>query len=295
MSDVTIVVMTRNRADELLTTLERLISLPDQAPIIVVDNGSADGTATRVAERFPQVELIELAENAGVAGRNIAAERATTSYVAFNDDDSWWEGGSLRRAAELFDRHPELGAVAADIVVEPDGRQDSTSAEMAHSPLDGDPELPGVEVLGFLACAVVVRRTAFLEVGGFQPRFHFGGEEELLAIDLAARGWALRYVAELCVHHHPSKSRDAAWRRRRGVRNALWCLWLRRPAGRAARRSLRLLRHSHRAAAAGGLLDALRGLPWVLRARRVVPTDVERQLRLLEPEQDRSEARQYRA
>lgn len=293
VQDTTIVVMTRDRVGELLDTLGKLVALPDQAPVTVVDNGSTDGTSEQVARQFPQVELITLPVNAGVEARNIAVERATTPYVAFNDDDSWWAPGSLGRAAELLKAHQRLGAVAADIVVEPYGRQDAASKEMRDSPLTGDPSLPGTPVLGFLACAAIVRRSAFLEVGGFHRRLHFGGEEELFATDLVAAGWELRYVEELTVHHQPSKSRDDVWRRRRGIRNTLWFLWLRRPAGHALRRSLRLLRDADRAAAVGGAIEALRGLPWVLRERRVVPWPVERQLRQLEPEQDRSESRRY--
>jgi hypothetical protein len=49
-------------------------------------------------------------------------------------------------------------------------------------------------VLGFLACAAVLRREAFRQVGGFNPALHMYGEEDLLAMDLAAAGWRLSYV-----------------------------------------------------------------------------------------------------
>ncbi len=65
---------------------------------------------------------------------------------------------------------------------------------MEHSPLPVEPDLPGPPVLGFLACAAIVRRKAYLEVGGFDPRMMIGGEEELLAADLASAGWGLAYV-----------------------------------------------------------------------------------------------------
>ena len=62
---------------------------------------------------------------------------------------------------------------------------------MAAAPLGRDPDLPGPSILGFLACAVVVRRSAFLDVGGFDDVVFFGGEEERVALDLAAAGWGL--------------------------------------------------------------------------------------------------------
>lgn len=283
MTDLCVVIMTRNRCAELLTTLERLRRESTDVPIIVVDNGSDDATSGEVARRFPEVELIRLRSNAGVAARNVAVQRTTSPYIAFCDDDSWWEGPSLRRAVELFERHPGMGAVAAHIVVDPDGRDDPTSIEMARSPLPDGTDLPGTRVLGFLACATAVRRSAFVDVGGFEERFHFGREEELLATDLASAGWGVRYVPDLRVHHQPSTTgRDRRWFARRMVRNGLWFHWLRRPGSAAVRGSWRVLRQADARAATAGLGQALLGAPWVLRHRQVVPPRVEADLRLLE-------------
>ena len=91
--------------------------------------------------------------------------------------------------------------------------------------------------MGFLAGASMVRRSAFLQAGGFEPRFFIGGEEELLSIDLASRGWWLCYVPEIVVHHYPSPRRDVFSRRWHLVRNALWFAWLRRPFSSAVRRT----------------------------------------------------------
>lgn len=295
MPRITVVIMTRNRADELLATLGRLTGRAPGAPIIVVDNGSVDGTAERVRAGFPDIEVVRLEENLGVEARNLAVRDATTDYIAFNDDDSWWEPGSLERVVELFDAHPRLGALTADVIVQPGDRDDPTSLEMRDSPVTGDPSVPGIPVLGFLACATAVRRSAFDDVGGFERRLHFGGEEELLAADLAERGWEIRFVPELRVHHKASKIRDAAWRRRRGIRNTLWFLWLRRPAATAWRRSLRLLSVARPVDAAMGLADAIVRGSWVLRERAVVPDAVEDNLMRLDDGQRRSTARQYRS
>ena len=70
MSRVTVVVATRNRRGELLRTLGMLTRLPERPPVIVVDNGSADGSAEAAAQSFPGVEIVALARNAGTAARN---------------------------------------------------------------------------------------------------------------------------------------------------------------------------------------------------------------------------------
>lgn len=284
MADTTLVIMTRDRADELLRTLDQLVQLPEDPPIIVADNGSTDGTIHRVRAAFPGVELIPLGRNLGVAGRNFAVRRAATPYIAFNDDDSWWAPGSIARMEQLFREHARLGAITAHIIVEPGGRDDPTSLEMQRSPVSGDPSLPGIPVLGFLACATAVRRDAFLDVGGFEERLHFAGEEELLATDMVRAGWAVRYVPELMVHHQASTSRRNGWRRRRDVRNRFWFLWLRRPAPVAVRRSWQLLRSAPPSTTLPAFAEAITRGAWIARARDVVPSDLEDDLRRLDGE-----------
>src|SRR5215213_5311061 len=278
---VAVVIATRNRGPELLGTLTRLRALHEQPPIVVVDNGSSDGTAELVTTHHPGVQVVGLRRNQGAAARTVGARLVDTPYVAFSDDDSWWAPGALSGAADLLDRHPRLAVLAARVLVGPEERLDPVCAEMAHSPLPSADDLPGPSVLGFIACGAVVRRSAFLEVGGFDVRLGVGGEEELLAVDLAASGWGLAYVDEVVAHHHPSRgSRE----RRSGnaLRNELWSLWLRRPLPRAVTGSARLLAAMLRAGDGHAIASAARGMPWALRRRRVVPPSVERQARLLE-------------
>jgi GT2 family glycosyltransferase len=279
---VAVVIATRNRGTELLDTLARLQALHEQPPIVVVDNGSSDGTAELVRVRCPGVQVVGLRRNQGGAARTVGARLVDSPYVAFSDDDSWWAPGALRRAAELLERHPRLAVLAARVLVGPDERLDPVCREMARSPLPPAADLPGPSVLGFIACGAVVRRAAFLEVGGFDVRLGVGGEEELLSVDLAARGWGLAYVEEVVAHHHPSPSRDPSGRRRVQVRNALWSAWLRRPLGGAARQTAHLAALAmHQPGAWSGMLLALLGLPWVLRERRPVPRELEAELRTL--------------
>jgi N-acetylglucosaminyl-diphospho-decaprenol L-rhamnosyltransferase len=274
----TVVIATRDRRERLLATLARIAELPERPPIVVVDNASRDGTSAAVARRHPGVELIVLARDAGSAARTVGVEAAPTSLVAFSDDDSWWEPGALGRAAERFAERPRLGLIAARIVVEPDGRVDPTCALMRDSPLPAEPGLPGPAVLGFLACGAVARREAVLACGGFHARFGFGGEETLLALDMASAGWELAYVEDVVAHHAPERG-PRGDRTVRELRNALWATWLRRRLPRAAVATLAL-------AAGGppaGLREALRGLPWVLRERRPISSELERRIRLLDP------------
>jgi N-acetylglucosaminyl-diphospho-decaprenol L-rhamnosyltransferase len=276
-------VLTHNRCDELDATLRQLESLPEAPEIVVIDNGSSDGTAEMVRARHPQAIYVRLERNIGAAARNVGVCLCDHPYVALCDDDTWWEPGSLRRAADLLDAHPALAVVTARVLVGADERLDPACTPMAESPLDAPAGLPGKPLLGFLAGASMVRRSAFVAAGGFEPRLFLGGEEELLAYDLAAAGWQLSYVDHLTVHHFPSPARDARARRRMLARNRVWVVWLRRPLPSALAETLRLLRRGlHDADARLALLDAARGLPWALRHRRALPRTIERGIRQLE-------------
>ncbi|MFJ9037769.1 glycosyltransferase family 2 protein [Streptomyces sp. NPDC102406] len=290
----TVVVITRDRRPELLRTLRTLRELPERPPVIVTDNGSRDGTPEAVARLFPEVELLLPGRNLGAVGRNLAVRRVRTPYVAFCDDDTWWDPGSLRHAADLLDAHPDLAAVTARIVVEPSGEEDPVVAELRDSPLAGPDWLPGPALGSFLAAATVIRAADFRAVGGFHPGLWLGGEEELLATDLLTRGHWLCYVPELTIHHAASAARDSTERRVLGVRNTLWFTWLRRPWRSALRRTGHLLRTVPRdRASARAVAEAVAGLPWVLRQRRPVPADIEARIVALEEARRHSTARRY--
>lgn len=294
MSRVSVVVITHNRRDEVLRTLEVMTSLPDAAPIVVADNASTDGTADAIADLFPHVSLLRCDRNLGALARNLAVRQIRTPYVAFCDDDTRWQPGALTRAAELLDTYPGLASVTGRCLVEPHLEEDPITPELRDSPVRGPDWLPGPALLGVMAGLTTFRVEAFRQVGGFSPRMWLGGEEELLAIDLAAHGWWMCWDPDIVIHHAPSRQRDPRRRRRLGIRNTLWTMWLRRPVRSAARRTLDVLRSAPRdAATLAAVAEALRGLPWVLSERRVVPPSVEEGLRSLEDSQRRSTARRY--
>jgi GT2 family glycosyltransferase len=275
-SAVTVVVASRNRRSELLESLGH-----HRQPVILVDNGSTDGTAEAVEQRHPAVQVVRLDRNRGATARNLGVALATTPYVAFADDDSWWEPGALELAARILDGHPRIGLLAARILLGPENEPDPICDLMADSPLPPEPGGYGKPVLGFAACAAVVRRDAFLLAQGFDPVIFFGGEEERLALDLAVAGWQLTYVPEIVVHHHPSLSRgNPEAHQVRITRNNLLTATMRRPWRVVLRQAWRALR-------AGGvglraILAAVPRLPAALAARRRIPGRLEHRLERLE-------------
>jgi len=282
VNDCTVVVATYNRPRLLDATLARLCALPEAPHIVVVDNGSDDGTAELAVRGYPGVQLIALPVNIGAAARTLGVQAATSRYVAFCDDDCWWQPGSLAGAVLLLDAHPGVALLNARVVVHR-MRVDPACALMASSRLPKRTACPGTAIAQFMAGASVVRRAAFLAAGGYEPRYHIGAEESLLALDLLDAGWELIYVADLVVHHEPTaEGRQPDQRRLLVMRNRLWTAWLRRSWRVVWSSTVALARAGRRdPVARAALRAALGGLPWIVRKRRPVRGNLERFLETL--------------
>ena len=267
---VSIVVLTHDRCGELRRTLRGLARNAPGHPVIVVDNASRDGTRDCVLREFPNAVYLRSPANLGAAGRNLGVRACRTPYVAFSDDDTCWEPGALERAAGLLDAAPGVAVASAAVRVGAAGRPDPACRAMAASPLPRQ-GLPGPRLLGFMAGACVMRTAAFRQAGGYWPDLFIGGEEALLALDLAELGWDMVYAPQVATRHWPSPRRDAPGRRLLLARNAIWTAWLRFPLREAAPLCAEALaalpRRRDRLRA---LVQALAGLPRLWPRRRVL-------------------------
>lgn len=276
---VSVVLLTYNCAHRLRKVLDHLAAL--DVPIIAVDNASTDQTC-QVLKSYPQIKVVRLDRNIGAAARNVGLAQAKTPYVAFCDDDGWYEPESLVLAADALEEHPRLALVNARILVTDDQYLDPISAEMADSPLPERHGIPGPVLLGFMAGACVVRVAAYEQVGGYDSIYFMGGEEETLALKLARHGWQLRYRPDVVVQHRPS-GENAPHLRAYGMRNALWTCWLHRRAVNAVRATTLLLRERPKNRAwLHGTAMALSGVPWILRRRSPVSRQLDQDLRTLD-------------
>jgi hypothetical protein len=270
VSRLGIVIATCDDGGTLLPTLERLCALPESPPVMVVDNGTPHdlAAAVRAAGHRPgSVDVLTLPTDHGPAARTLGVRALGTELVALCDDDSWFAPGALAGAAERFARDPALAVLQARVLVGPDERLDPTCARV-----DGAPA-----VLGFVACGAVLRACALLEVSGFAGGSGFGGEEQRVALDLAAAGWRLAYDPDLVVHHHPMPSPRRHRRAQAAMRNDLGTWWSRLPWRLAARRTAAALcRHP------AAVLAGLPAVASALRHRRPVPPPVVDALRAVE-------------
>jgi GT2 family glycosyltransferase len=197
MPDITVVVPAHDRREWLRRCLHGLAALPDRPAVVVVDNGSNDGTAGMVATEFPQVRLLRRQPNPTPEARNAGVAAASTPIVAFADVDSGWVPGSLERAVAAMREFGRLAVIAARTLVGPKRTVDPMTAFLASASRGVENDLPGPSVQGFRPGAAVVRRDAFLAVGGFDPAATVTGPERRLAHDLARAGWGLAYCADV--------------------------------------------------------------------------------------------------
>ena len=268
----TVVVLTRNHRAQLLRTLRALQQLPEAWPIIVVDNDSTDGTARAVGRQFPAVMLIRSRRDIGAAARNIAVAYAHTPYVAFTHDDSRWEPGALARAACLLDEHASVAVVSACVKEAESGRVHPQCAEVARRATLTDSS-EGGPVFGFMPDACVLRTRAFYDAGGVWPPFFQDGEESLLAIDMAERGWGMWYCDNAVSWRQTSEPSERM--RGRRWRNDIWTAWMRLPCMLAWSVTLLRIKEAARAGQLSTLLLAVAaGAGKVFKRRRVVSPEV---------------------
>jgi hypothetical protein len=215
--DVSLIIATRDRCQQLQRCLDAVIRLKFERPweFIVVDNGSADETA-QVIQKFrgsapvkvcsvlqPQPGLGN-AHNAGVA-------IARGKIVAFTDDDCYPEPDFLRCIWSAF-QDSSVGYITGRIILH--DRSDHPITINERTTLV---TFPGRSFLGIGAVAganMAFRREVLLEVGGFDPLFGpgslFNAEELDAASRASAAGWRGEYRPDVVVrHHHGRKAADA--------------------------------------------------------------------------------------
>jgi GT2 family glycosyltransferase len=153
---------------------------------------------------------------------------------------------------------------------------------MAASPLPDTAGIPGPVLVSFMGGACIVRVCAYLEVGGYDPEFFLGGEEETLAFKLLQAGWHLRYLPDAVMQHRPSVA-NAPRLRAFGMRNTLWNAWLHRRFRSAVRHTAFTLADNPKNRDwLRGVLMAVRGAGWVARRRSPMPTELDAMIAMLD-------------
>lgn len=197
---ISVIICTRNGRSRIGACLDALRhqTLPAHQ-VIVVDDGSTDGTADLVERDFPEVILLRLEPSGLSAARNAGAEAATGSILAFTDDDCEPDRDWIAGVAEGFARGWD--AVGGPNLPPPP--QSPAEAVVAAAP--GAPShvmLDDEEAEHLPGCNISVRRTAYFDIGGFDPIFRTAGDDVDFCWRLRDKGYRLGFAPTAFVWHH---------------------------------------------------------------------------------------------
>ncbi|WP_343066721.1 glycosyltransferase [Dissulfurirhabdus thermomarina] len=222
---VAIVIPTFNRHEDLGRCLAALRRHTDmgRCEVVVVDNGS-DPPVTDVLSPGEQEGLVILrnAENLGFARAcNQGAAAASADRILFLNNDTEVQAGWLEPLMRVLDRDPGVAAVGAKLLY-PNGTLQHAGVAVTRDERAGDPLLPQHVFRGLpadfpeanrprtcqalTAACLLVRRSAFEEVGGFDEGYWNGYEDVDLCFKLRQTGRRLVYQPESVVVHHESQS-----------------------------------------------------------------------------------------
>jgi N-acetylglucosaminyl-diphospho-decaprenol L-rhamnosyltransferase len=207
-----------NGGELLARALESLRAQTREVDVVVVDNGSGDGSDDMVAARFPEVTLLRLGENLGFGpslNRAVAAHPGDP-LILFNNDA---EAEPTFVEALVEGLGAGVDSVAGVLVQERDPSLIDSAGVVADRTLmgfdhlHGEPlaaALPGPDPLGPTGGAALYRHEAFTAIGGFDERIFLYYEDLDLALRLAARGGCCRLAGEARALHAYSASLGAA-------------------------------------------------------------------------------------
>ena len=199
---VSLIIITRNRRDELHKTLLSVKKQEGDFELVIVDNGSNDGTQAMVRESCADAVLVELNENEGVSGgRNRGVEAAGGDILVFLDDDATFEDiGALMSIRQRFVDDPGLGIIAANSYLTETGEPERAAIPRRDKQvLDTDYESSYFCGVGF-----AVRRDVFKSIGLFFVPYVYGCEELDFSWRAIEHGYRIVRAADIRVLHRRS-------------------------------------------------------------------------------------------
>jgi GT2 family glycosyltransferase len=294
---LSVVIVSWNGMRQLPACLAALLpQLPPDAEVILVDNGSADGTPAWARANHPQLRIIALPENLGFAGGvNAGLRAAHAELLLLINDDVFVEPGFVAALLDVMHRLPDIGAASAVLVfahrpeivasagirVRRDWLALDLWAGQHTTELPTDPQ----PIMGPSGGAALYRRALLDDIGLMEPSFFNYLEDVDLAWRALLRGWRSVVVPQARARHVYSATagQGSPFKQRLLGRNRLRVIARCLPADLAARCLPAILAYdllaiaygalTRRPAIASGRLAALRDLPQLLRERRAIQAD----------------------
>jgi GT2 family glycosyltransferase len=219
---VSVVLVTWNRRED---TLEAVRSVEAQGyrhfEVVVVDNGSTDGTAPALREAYPVVRLVRLDRNLGAAGgRNPGIAAAQGEIIFLLDSDASLAGDTLDGIVRRFQAEPDLGIITCRII----NAYTSELDGWIFTERDKADQHREFASYSFCSAGCAIRRDVFAHIGTFWERLFIYREEDDLALRAWDAGYRVIYWPEAVVYHRTSPERRVNDARRQyyDLRNSLY-------------------------------------------------------------------------
>jgi GT2 family glycosyltransferase len=233
--DLSIVLVCWNNKKYLEPCLDSLYEdkLQCSFDVVVVDNGSVDGSQEMLREKYPQVKIIQNDQNVGLGrASNQGIEATLGKYILLLNNDTIVNGASFDAMVRFLDDHSDAGAVGGKIL-NPDGTIQSCynnfstlteefliATRLGELFWDGYPANVNdnqVKSVGWISSAcLMLRRDALNQVGLLDEEYFIYGDEADLQYRLKKAGWQVYYLPDSTIIHYGGRSLDR-WRRRKMV------------------------------------------------------------------------------
>jgi GT2 family glycosyltransferase len=265
----------------------------EHTEIVLVDDASTDNSVAFVTEYYPEVKIVQLARNSGLAvGCNAGAQAAAGELLVMLNNDTEVEPGWLAALVEAASANPQAGAIASKMLLF--DRRDTLHNAGDLMGADGIPRNRGVwerdtgqydtqpQIFGGCGGGVMYRRAAWEQAGGFDERLFMYLEDVDLAWRLQLLGWGAVFAPAARLYHHLSATGGGVLASYYVGRNTIWVIakdmpvpLIRRHFGQIVRAQWRIAWDALRAwrgesarARLRGQLAGVIGLPRVLGWRR---------------------------
>jgi GT2 family glycosyltransferase len=231
-----VIVVNFNRLNLLRKCLESLgASGHEGVEVIVVDNGSSDGSAEMVEREFPAVRVVRSERNLGFCGgNNLGIAMARGAAIALLNNDAVAAPGWLEAMLREMEQDARVGMVAAKILVA--GREgvidkvghgiywDGQNRGKGSGEVDRGQYDTEREILWPDGCAALYRREMLEQTGGFDESFFAYADDAELGLRGRLMGWGARYAPEAVVYHErgATMGKYSAGRIRLIERNRVW-------------------------------------------------------------------------
>jgi glycosyltransferase involved in cell wall biosynthesis len=212
-----VIIVTKNRQPDLRCAIASALEQTAISEVLVIDDGSTDGTSDMVRSEFPEARLERSVHSLGyIAQRNRAARLTSADLIVSIDDDAVFSSFRVVEQAVAAFGHPRIAALAIPYIEPHKTMQQRQTA----------PDSRGIWVTDFFrGTAHALRRDIFLDLGGYREHLVHQGEELDFCIRLLERGLIVRLGHCDHITHYEAQTRDRSRMDYYGRRNDILFVW----------------------------------------------------------------------